>query len=143
MASIIRDQRRGTWSVQWNNGDRWIRKVVVRRLPGWRQGDPMPEEPPLAVTEALTLSRLREKEVRRERDFVSARSIAELFTPTLPAADQRGPELRARQSKRTYRSFKTYCALNGIEHLDQITLGVWSQWLNQVSRTCEKVAGSL
>lgn len=47
------DSRRGTWSVQWKDGRRWRRVVVVKKRPGWKPGDPGPKKPPAAATLAL------------------------------------------------------------------------------------------
>ena len=131
MASIVRDPRRGTWSVQWNNGDRWVRRVIVRRQAGWKRGDPMPDQPPEAVTEALETCKVREHEAKLGKEIASKHTIVELLDQIPIAVNVGDTAELAQKLEKSFAPFRSYCLRNGIERLDQISLRDWSNWVEE------------
>lgn len=67
MASIIRNEQRGTWQVQWNNGVKWVRATVVRKRAGWKTGDSMPKKPPPEVLASQAAFQRKEDGARLNR----------------------------------------------------------------------------
>src|SRR4051794_534269 len=72
------DLRRGTWSIQYFDGVKWRRKVVVKKRPGWKPGMPMPRKPPPEAIAALA-EYARKEEAARKQDGAAGQGTVREF----------------------------------------------------------------
>lgn len=56
--------KRGTYWVQWKNGDAWVRTTVTKRPRGWKPGDPEPKRIPPEAFEAMADLQRKERAAR-------------------------------------------------------------------------------
>ena len=135
MASIIRNESRGTWQIQWNDGNRWRRKTVVPRKPGWSPGDKLPKKVPPTVTEALALYQKREESARSSRSVTPDWAVDQFLV-----AYRAGYEgsVRARtltEFDMATRRFLTFCTTHKLTLVDQVTPEVIDRFVTTRHRT--------
>lgn len=128
------NRQRGSWSVQWFDGAKWRRSVVVRARPGWRKGDPRPRAaPPEAKAAVLTYS-LKEKGTRRLK-----RSVAHLepgvWLRAWAEATPEGEPATRHQRLMVIEVFEGWCKREGIEKVEDIDDGACARWLAERAQT--------
>lgn len=139
MASLVKDPRRGTWAVQWHNGTRWTRIVVVRKRPGWKPGQPMPKRPPPEALAALADYTEKQRQAKR-RPFggIAERTIEEFLNRHVEnwkVAKNAGSVLQLEQ---VVKIFLEFCKANKVVRLNDVTTGVCLEWMEVRARTESK-----
>lgn len=122
------DPRRGTWSVQWFDGSRWRRKVVVGRRPGWKPSDGMPKRPPREAIEALARYGKAEDEARRDRPRSPDRTIR-AFLESYSEQYASHPETSRKELAKAVRSFLAYCDERGADRLARVDAAFCRGWI--------------
>lgn len=133
-----KDERRGTWSVQWWNGIRWSRTVVVKKKPGWKPGDPMPKTPPPAAKAAMAEFIKKEEAARKRKGYHPDRPAKDFLADYLGGYDiGRQPGSRIEAGK-AVAVFLTWCESRSIKRLEDITAEVCHQWMADRAATTAK-----
>jgi integrase len=123
------DPRRGTWSVQWFNGIKWCRPVVVKKRPGWKPGDPMPKKPPPEAVAALARY-TREEQAARERKMPAAVQTVAVFLETYRKAYANAREPGStKELTNAIRKFLAWCEGKKIVRVDQVTSSACNEWI--------------
>jgi integrase len=124
VASLIRNEQRGTWAVQWHDGRRRRRTTVVPKRNGWKPGDGMPKKAPVRATEALAEYQRREDDARRnragDRDVTVAGFLGEYLAGYAAGARPSSVEQLGRSAK----VFLAYCADRKVELVSAVTPAV-------------------
>lgn len=132
------DLRRGTWAVQWWNGVRWTRTVVVKKKPGWKEGDPMPKTPPPAAKAALAEFIKKEEAARKRKGYHPDRTVKDFLDEYLDGYDiGRQPASRIEAGK-AVAVFLAWCETRSIKRLEDITAEVCHQWMADRAATTAK-----
>jgi integrase len=134
------DPRRGTWSVQWFDGIKWRRHVVVKKRPGWKPGDALPKKPPAEALAALAIYVNKEQAARRRRGVGIDRTVADFLGDYRESYSGRkqGSQL---ELDKAIKVFLTWCAGKGIHQLEAVTSAVCHQWMNDRARTKSRRTG--
>ncbi len=128
------DPRRGTWSVQWFNGVRWCRTVVVRKRPGWKPGDPMPKKPPPEAIAELAAYTRKEQLARQRKGVNVDLTVAEFLAAHVEgyAGRKAGSKL---ELEKVVAVFLAWCKENKIERLRDVTSAIAHRWMDHRART--------
>lgn len=123
------DKRRGTWSIQWKDGARWRRVVVVDRKPGWKPGDAAPKKPPYEATLAKAEYTRRELASGTQGSDWSQTVAAFLGEyERQRSLDRRPSTIRA--LKRAIGDFLTWCEARKVTLLCQVTPRLCQDYAN-------------
>lgn len=123
------DIRRGTWSIQFWDGLRWCRKVVVKKRPGWKPGDPVPRKPPPEALAELGRYIKIEERAREGTGAGTARSIDGFLEAYCRFfAGVREPS-SVKVLDRAIRQFLSWCEANDCRRLDQVTPSACNRWV--------------
>lgn len=123
------DIRRGTWAIQWFDGVRWKRTVVVKKRPGWKEGDAMPKNPPPEAKAALGEYQKKEDQARKRKGYHPDRLLSEFLQAHLDGYDvsrQPGSKLALLQVTAVFRE---WCDSNKLKKLEDVTSEVCHQWM--------------
>ena len=123
--------KRGTWSVQYRDGD-WRKVVVVRKRPGWNPGDPRPKVPPEAHAELARLAKVEKaakKAVRRD-----AHKTLKMF---LMDHVDTYKGLSRSSTKVAVDSFLAWCDERKIAKVEEVTRKVAQEWIDQYAASEE------
>lgn len=136
------DPRRGTWSVQWHDGRKWRRVVVVRKRPGWKRGDPMPRKPPPEAIAALAEYARKERDARKRpgcRPDRTVRDFLETFQAGYGASRKASS---AAELAKAVAVFLAWCEAEGIERMEQLDVAACHRWIDARARTIAKLSGA-
>lgn len=123
------DHRRGTWSIQYWNGVKWCRVVVVKKPPGWKPGMAMPKKPPPAALAALGEYAKREQ-IARERRFPASEQTVEGFLDAYRSTFATSRKsLSVGELDKAIRIFVAWCAANGITKVPEVTSSSCHRWI--------------
>jgi integrase len=131
------DPRRGTWSIQWFDGVKWRRKVVVRKRPGWKPGDKMPKNPPPEAKAALAEYVRKEESARQRRGIGADRTVVGFLDAYREGYTGRKEGTRLELDK-AIKVFLAWCEAKKIRKLDEVTSAACHQWMDDRSRTRAK-----
>lgn len=142
MASIVKDPRRGTWSIQWHNGTRWVREVVVKKRPGWTPAQGLPKKPPPEAQAALAEFQKKEKAARaRGQGYDADRTVVEFLETHREGYGVGRAPGSANELAKAVAVFLEWCAARKIERLDDVTTEVCNQWMEHRSQTKAQRSG--
>lgn len=132
--------KRGTWSVQWKDGDRWCRTVVVKKRPGWKPGDPPPRKPPPEAMAAVAIYDRRERQSTGGKWSVKSLEPGTWLRAWL--ADRAGitPETR-RKAGKAIEVFAAWCQANGVHRVDHVDREACKRFLADRARTLAMRSG--
>lgn len=126
------DPVRGTWKVQYYDGTKWKRVVVVRRFGYWKPGDPPPKKVPPRAIEMLAYYSKLEEQYKLGKSDTPEQQIEAFLVNYREAYWQMG---RAQSSlvglDRSIKWFLKFCNERGIRTVKQVTsemceeYGVW------------------
>jgi len=121
MASVVRNERRGTWQVQWHDGAKWVRVTVAKKRPGWKPGDGLPKKPPAEVVAALAEYRAKEDAARARPSHAAGESVAAFLAAyeAWYALDRR--EGSCKQLGFAVRHFLAFCAGEKVRSVRDVT----------------------
>lgn len=126
------DPRRGTWSIQWNDGSKWRRVVVVKKRPGWKTGDAMPAKAPAAAYEELARFIERERaakttrKVRLDRDD----TVADFLARYRQAFSLRNRASSVPVLDNCIEKFLSWCEVCHVGRLLDVTPAICQEYLN-------------
>lgn len=124
------DPRRGSWAIQYWNGVKWCRVVVVKKPPGWKPGMPMPKKPPPAALAALGEYAKREQ-IARERKSPASEQTVEGFLAayreTFAASRKAGS---TGELDKAIRTFLAWCAESKIARVADVTSSSCHRWIS-------------
>lgn len=144
MASIVKDPRRGTWSVQWFNGTRWVREVVFKKRPGWKPGQPMPKKAPPEVQVSLAKLSKKEQLLRdKGHGYVADRTVADFLAGYAEGYLVGREAGSANELAKATKVFLDWCKAQEITKLDDVTAEVCQLWMAARSETKSKRTGKL
>jgi integrase len=135
------DPRRGTWSVQYFDGHRWKRRVVVRKKPGWKPSDGMPKRPPREAVEALAHYTRIEDEARRNRPRDPGRTIRAFLETYREDYAGRQAEGSTRELDKAIRSFLEHCERAKVKTLDEADAKLCRGWIEGRSKETSRKTG--
>jgi integrase len=142
MASLVKDLRRGTWLVQWFNGMKWVRVVVVKKRPGWKPEKGMPERPPNEAIAALGEFAKREKVAReRGRGYNADRTVEGFLAEHRDGYEIGRAAGSAVELDKAIAVFVAWCKGQKIVKLDSVTPEVCHRWMAARARTTAKRTG--
>lgn len=135
MASVVFDPRRGSYSIQWFDGQRWVREPVCR-LPNWKRGAKRPKSDPLEVDRAKAAFKAREQAVRLKPRRERGQSVAAFLEGYLAEYRYGRTAGSAKQMGQAVRWFLAWCAEQSppVVRLDSVTDDVCTAWLRDRSR---------
>jgi integrase len=123
------DKRRGTWTVQYWNGVKWCRPVVVRKRRGWKPGDPAPKKPPPEAIAELARYTKAEQEARERKGTVLAQSV-KVFLETYRKTYAKTQEPSStKELDKVIKLFLGWCEGQGIGRIDQVTPSICQRWI--------------
>lgn len=134
------DHRRGTWSVQYFDGVKWRRKVVVRKRPGWKPGDAMPAKPPPEARAALAEFIRKEETARRRRGNVAEQTVHDFLMAYSAGYTGRSEGSKVELDK-AIKVFLAWCDENKIRKFDDVNLSICNSWMDHRARTKAKRTG--
>jgi integrase len=127
------DPRRGSWSIQFYDGVRWCRKVVVKKRRGWKPGDPSPKKPPPEALAELGKYIKIEERAREGSGAGTTRSIEGFLETYRKFFEGVREPSSVKVLDRAIRTFLAWCEEKGYRRLDQLTPSACNQWI--VDRT--------
>jgi integrase len=135
------DPRRGTWSVQYWNGLKWCRPVVVKKQPGWMPGDPTPKKPPPAAVAALGEYTKREQEARDRRSPAPEQTVATFLGAYLDAYRVSRDPGSANELRKAIRVFLDWCEARHIVRVSEVNATACHNWILDRSSTRSRQSG--
>ncbi len=123
------DIRRGTWSIQWWDGRRWTRTVVIKKRPGWKEGDPMPANPPPEAKVALGVFQKKEDQARKRKGYHPDRLLSEFLQAHIDGyhiGRQPGSKKALEQAVAV---FLGWCDGHKVKKLEEATSEVCHRWM--------------
>lgn len=128
------DPRRGTWAIQWHDGVKWRRTVVVKKRPGWKPGQPMPKNPPPEAKAKLADFIKKEETAKKRRGVGVDRTVGDFLE-----AFREGYATRKEGSQvelgKAIKVFLDWCESRKITLLDQVTASACHQWMDHRAKT--------
>jgi integrase len=137
VASIVTNNKRGTYQIQWFDGQKQRRVTITKKRPNWKPGDTLPKRPPALVTEKLAEYRRREKAVRDNDAPLENLTIEEFL-----AAFRVDYEVKVRpntliQFDIDTRKFLAFCAEHKVVMVHGVTRAIVNKFITARSRVAE------
>lgn len=135
------DPRRGSWAVQWHDGRRWRRTVVIKRRPGWKPEHGRPKKTPPEALAAVLEYADRERAARRSRHVDPARTVEdflETYRSTYTLDHAAGS---ARELTKAVRLFLAWCQASKVGRLEQVTPTACRRWIEDRAREQSQKTG--
>jgi integrase len=134
------DLRRGTWSIQYFDGKKWRRKVIVKKRPGWKPGMPMPRKPPPEAIAALAEYARKEEAARKQGGAAGQGTVREFLE-----AYARGYVGKAEKSRieldKAIKVFLAWCDANKVRTVDDANAPACNRWMDERAATISKRTG--
>jgi integrase len=125
------DRRRGTYSVQWHDGRKWRRVVVVKRRPGWKPSHGEPKKVPPEALAAVAEYAAKERAARRDRPADPSITVTAFLAEYQAAYAPRRAAGSVKQLGQAVRRFVAWCAENRARRLEQVTKEVCQRWIDE------------
>lgn len=131
---------RGTWSVQWFDGVKWRRTVVVPAPQGWRKGSPRPRKKPPEALAAVAVYEAKEKGAAARKRGIGHLEPGAWLKAWATATPEGEPATR-HQRDMAIEVFGEWCKRHGVLRVDQVDSGICAQWLNARAATVARRSG--
>lgn len=129
------DPRRGTWAIQWFDGVRWRRTVVVKKPAGWKLGQPMPKTPPPAAKAALAEFIAKEAAARRRKGYQPDRPIGDFLRAYLDGYGVGREPASKVEAVKAVDIFLAWCAAHKVATLENVAAEICHRWMDERAAT--------